>query len=305
MTTASQAKGAEERSFKEKPLMLGEHETMLGILSEPQDLDPKRPTFLLLNAGIVHRVGPHRKTVKLARALAEAGFRTLRFDLSGIGDSTQRRDALDFGASALADIREVCNDLEKKHGIDRFVSMGLCSGADNTFQALLRDERLVGGVLMDGYAYQTPQFYAHHYLKRVKDPERWWRLAKRVVAKGRRRIQSVVEMEAASPPSSEPPSAPAPVPDYIREFPPQEEVTRQLQGLIDRGVRMYWLYTGGVHVYYNYERQFFDCFADVDFKGQLRHDYFAQSNHTFTALETQRALTDAIVDWASAAFPRS
>ncbi|HEY5972738.1 MAG TPA: hypothetical protein VIT22_12400, partial [Pseudoxanthomonas sp.] len=43
-------------------------------------------TVVLLNAGLIHRVGPFRLYVRLARELAESGFDVLRFDLPGIGD---------------------------------------------------------------------------------------------------------------------------------------------------------------------------------------------------------------------------
>jgi hypothetical protein len=295
---------------REKPLLLGPNSSILGIFAEPgQAAPPERPTFLLLNAGIVHRVGPHRMTVRLARALAQAGFPALRIDLSGIGDSPTRREALDFEASALADIREVCDDLERKYGVSRFVAMGLCSGADNAFQASLRDDRIVGAVLMDGYAYKTKRYYFHHYQRRLLDRERWARLARRILAKARDRWQHNGEEEPPLPHEGRPVphnERPVPhegaVPEYLRAFPPREVVIPQLRGLVDRGVRMYWLYTGGVLAYYNYERQFFDAFAEVDFKGLVHHDYFATSNHTFTALESQRELVAAVVGWAKRVF---
>ena len=46
-----------------------------------------QPWVVLLNAGIIHRIGPNRLYVQLARRLASRGHAVLRFDLAGIGDS--------------------------------------------------------------------------------------------------------------------------------------------------------------------------------------------------------------------------
>ena len=153
---------------KHKALLLGEHETILGIATEPAVLDPEKPICLVLNAGIIHRIGAHRNAVNIARALAEAGFLVVRLDLSGIGDSPRRRDALDFGASAVADVREVMDHLSSLYATPRFVAIGLCSGADNAFQTAIVDDRLVGAVFLDGYAYPTNAFRLRDLARRAR-----------------------------------------------------------------------------------------------------------------------------------------
>jgi len=281
---------------------------MLAIATEPAtggetDVN-RRPTVVVLNAGIVHRVGPHRNSVALCRALAAAGFRVLRVDLSGIGDSAARRDSLGFEAGARADIRELCDDLSKRLNADRFVLMGLCSGADNSFYAALEDERVVGAALLDGIAYRTPRYYVEQYREKVTRPSAWVSLGKRAAKIARRRIDSALGRGAdeAPPPSDEPPPPPPAVPDYVRDFEPRDVVCKKFQTLCDRGVRTLWVYTAGTQLYYNYETQFFDMFKPVDFKGTVDHAYFGDSNHTFTELANQRALNDAIVRWASKSF---
>jgi len=62
---------------------------LFGILTEPEGA-PLGPTVLLLNAGLIHHIGPARLWVSLARRFAAAGMRCLRFDLSGLGDSPVR-----------------------------------------------------------------------------------------------------------------------------------------------------------------------------------------------------------------------
>src|SRR5208337_1020254 len=83
------------------------HHPLVGIVTQPVDYEPEdRPVFVILNTGIIHRVGHHRMYVSLARALARLGYQVLRFDLSGIGDSESREDGLSLLDGALADVRE-------------------------------------------------------------------------------------------------------------------------------------------------------------------------------------------------------
>ena len=71
----------------ERPLYFGERSNLLGVLTAPAAPHPGSPAVILLNAGLLHRVGPNRLHVDVARRLAEAGFTSLRFDMSGVGDS--------------------------------------------------------------------------------------------------------------------------------------------------------------------------------------------------------------------------
>ena len=92
----------------DQAVMIGARKTLVGIVTQPVDYEPEdRPVFVILNSGIIHRVGHHRMYVTLARTLAKVGFQVLRFDLSGIGDSKRREDGLSLLDGALADVREV------------------------------------------------------------------------------------------------------------------------------------------------------------------------------------------------------
>src|SRR5438045_1954876 len=88
--------------MREEAVLFGEFRSLVGIVTEPTTQHPHlaRQAVILLNPGIVHRVGPGRIYVKIARALAKMGFVILRFDLSGIGDSAVRHDNLRFEKSA-------------------------------------------------------------------------------------------------------------------------------------------------------------------------------------------------------------
>jgi dienelactone hydrolase len=135
------------------------------------------PAVVILNTGIVHRVGHHRMYVSLSRKLAGAGHLVLRFDLSGIGDSEQRHDKLSTIDSSLADIREALDFLAATQQASRFVLIGLCSGADHAVLHGPTDPRVVGMVLMDPSIPPTTRYYVHYILQRLTSLQNWGSVA--------------------------------------------------------------------------------------------------------------------------------
>ena len=66
---------------------------LFGVLTHEQDAPvlPDRPTVIFLNVANQHHIGPNRLWVELSREWATAGIRSLRLDLSGLGDSPDRQ----------------------------------------------------------------------------------------------------------------------------------------------------------------------------------------------------------------------
>jgi pimeloyl-ACP methyl ester carboxylesterase len=124
----------------------------VGIVTTPADLAASRskPAVVLLNAGLLHRVGPNRLHAKLARRLAAGGHLVLRFDFSGIGDSPARRDGLPFEQAAQLETFEALNFLAQRYEAIRFVACGLCSGGDVALRAALKDPRISGAIMING-----------------------------------------------------------------------------------------------------------------------------------------------------------
>src|SRR5690606_5668052 len=122
------------------------------------------------NAGLVHRMGPYRLHVQMARRLAAQGYVVLRFDQSGLGDSTlsprvsdnRKRDELAAALDLVA----------RETGVARFVLGGLCSGADDAFNLAPLERRVVGLMLLDGVGYPTRGHQIRHYLPRLLSPLR-------------------------------------------------------------------------------------------------------------------------------------
>ncbi len=141
--------------MKEEVVLFGTRQSLVGIVTDPATVSAQRArtAVILLNAGIVHRVGPGRIYVKIARALAAMGFVVLRFDFSGIGDSTVRHDHLCFEKSAVAEAQEAMGVLNATRGVEHFIFLGGCSGAFASFETACCDPRVVGAILIN---FQTP-----------------------------------------------------------------------------------------------------------------------------------------------------
>jgi pimeloyl-ACP methyl ester carboxylesterase len=141
--------------IREMPVMFGPGQSLFGILAEPAELpasDRRRETaILMLNVGGNYRIGPNRIYVKMARSLARLGYRALRFDLAGIGDS---RTEISFSMGSLysrdstAEVQAAIDLLVAK-GCKSFQLLGICSGSFVAFQTALIDPRVTGQILMN------------------------------------------------------------------------------------------------------------------------------------------------------------
>jgi len=107
---------------------------LFAIATEP-DAPTRAPTVLMLNAGPDWHVGPNRLWVDLSRRWAAAGFRCVRLDESGLGDSPARPGKpanLVRSPDAFDDVREARFAVEPDDPTN-VVLVGLCSGG---YQAL-------------------------------------------------------------------------------------------------------------------------------------------------------------------------
>lgn len=268
----------------EHAVMFAVTHSLVGVLTEAEtDVNPVRPAIVFLNAGILHRVGPNRLHVRIARELALRGFASLRFDASGVGDSPPRTDGLSLRAAALSDIREALDFVADKLGAATFILIGLCSGADLAFRAALADQRIVGTVLIDGLPYHTVRSRCHHYASRLIRPGSWRRFLALDGPVWRRVLWWRQPARAASATGR-------------RDVPPRHEAESHLRQLTERGVRLLLLYTPDRD--YSYPRHFADTFPRVR-SDRVDVAYFSDSDHTFTLRSNQDLLVRTIDRWIS------
>jgi hypothetical protein len=278
----------------ERPVCFGPARSLSGILTEPEGGGAGRPAVLLLNAGLLHRVGPNRLYVTLARRLAALGLPVLRFDYSGLGESEARRDALTLEESMLDEGLEAMSFLEAEGVARTFVPMGLCAGAEQSQRLAHADARVVGAVLIDGYAYRTPGYYAREIARHVRSPQSWRRLAERPGALLRVLAPSRAVASSPAPGDRNPGGV-----DFVREFPSREVCREQLETIVGRGVELYLLFTGGgMAELYNHRGQFAATFPSLRDHARIRLDFMPLADHTFTLRGEQDAVVASIAAWA-------
>jgi pimeloyl-ACP methyl ester carboxylesterase len=272
----------------ETPVIFGSQQRLMGMLCQPAPGAQTPPRFacLLMNAGVVHRVGPHRLNVKMARALALQNVPSLRLDLSGRGDSLPNPEG---AGQDVSDLQAAMTQLQTQLGIDRFVVIGICSGAVSAYQLAQVDARVVGMVMFDGFLYPTRKT---HWLRR------WyrWRLmswadvGKKLAAKFSARLR----------PSTEVLSKPAPLPGS--GSPPRAEFAAALCALQKRGVRTSLIYSGSFIELYNYHGQMADAFKNEPFLKDLHCEFMPDVDHTATPLAAQHKLISTISQWVQQNF---
>jgi pimeloyl-ACP methyl ester carboxylesterase len=173
--------------ISERALALGNARALAGIVTTPArgSGDPARPALVILNAGLVHRVGPNRLHVRLARRMAERGFVAVRFDFSGIGESPPRADSLPFAQSSVMEVMEVMDAVTELTGIQRFCLLGLSSGALVSLVTALNNSRVVGTVIVNPHGFDDSGGWQAHverlsegniYARNLLSPHSWQRL---------------------------------------------------------------------------------------------------------------------------------
>jgi pimeloyl-ACP methyl ester carboxylesterase len=267
--------------------MIGEHvqrfgsaDHLVGIAGLPGS-PPAEVGVLVLNAGMVHRIGPFRMHVELTRRLNALGYPTLRFDLSTLGDSSASRDSRTRVQQVRGDVHDAMQLLAAYSGCRRFVLVGLCSGAQNAHTVARHDANVVGAIFLDGYAYRTLGYRLRRYLPRLLDPRRWPRLRSR--------------RKPAAPAAAEPVFAVAPS--------PRREVIADFAHMLNRGMKMFLIYSGGISSYFNHARQFRECFGRVMRRPGVTTAYLAECDHTYILTGDRDRLLGRIERWMGQNFP--
>jgi pimeloyl-ACP methyl ester carboxylesterase len=276
---------ATPKQFPESVLALGDDRNLIAIATAPEKARSSKPTVIMLNAGVLHRVGPHRLHVVLARALTSLGFASCRVDLSGIGDSRVITGHGSFRESAVADTRIVMEHLAAANGTNGFVIFGLCSGADNALAAAAIDPRIKGLILVDPPAYTTFQSHVRKFRQRAARSTplvlctAFFAAALRSVLRRLRPRDGIVAG---------------------RQSPLVEEYRRQLNALLARGTHILCIYSGSLHERFNHADQLFELFPEL--RGRIMVEYFGDADHVFTELTMQQRLIDVVVAWLAQTY---
>jgi pimeloyl-ACP methyl ester carboxylesterase len=275
--------------FNERAVLFGPSMSLVGVVSRPRpDVPVLKPAVVILNTGIVHRIGHHRMYVTMARELAALGYISFRFDFSGLGDSASRGGDLSPLDTCQKDVSEALDWLVDTYDCDKAVLVGLCSGADVALSYGYKDNRVVGLVLLDPTIPPTPRFYAHYIGRRLTEISSWWSFVR-----GRGRIwQDMIEhmrsQFGARAGSSRISNSPVLRCDLEQMY---------LQSL-DRDLKMLCVVTGGAwEGRQSYREQLFDAFPNVPLKGRVSVEHFSDADHTFTSESSRARLLALMLAW--------
>jgi uncharacterized protein len=150
-----------------------------GILSRPPMTVPTtRTAVLIVVGGPQYRVGSHRQFVSLARRLATAGYSTLRFDYTGMGDSEGEvrpfdRTRADL-AAAIDALSSACPESPN------VIVWGLCDAASAAMMFATGDARVSGIVAANPWVRSDKSLAAtrikHYYLRQLLRRDFWSKL---------------------------------------------------------------------------------------------------------------------------------
>lgn len=266
-------------TYTEKVFSFGPSGSLRGILVEPRfNRIDNAPAILTWNVGLHHHIGPHRFYVTLTRALAALGFTSLRFDISGLGDSeVSRDDVRPDPERAVADVQEAMAALTKQRQFQTFVPIGFCSSVDSAHVVGVSDPRVRGVIYLEGYGYRTRGFYLRYPL-RFLDRNRWERLIRlRVLGDWLAAREAFQEQERV----------------YVRAYPSAEKLQSDVATMVARGACLLLIYVGG-DTDYSYKEQFFEMIDNREVAGQVELDFYPNADHTFFLEEDRRRVIQRI-----------
>jgi predicted alpha/beta-hydrolase family hydrolase len=269
----------------ERPVVFEGMKTLFGILSEPDDRP--RVGVVLVHGWSGYRAGPHRMFVGLSRALCRVGVASLRFDVSGRGDSGGAFDDATLD-TMIEDTLTAAAFLRKETGVRRLVLSGICSGGNVSLGAASLDKTVDGLAL-----FSTPLFAPQKkalgiersraramgtYAVKALRPSTWYKLAKGMID-----FRAVRKVIASSP-------------DDPSKKDSSRDIMRELSGYSGRMLFVYGsrdTESAGAPEYY---RDFADA-NDID----ATFATIEGSDHNFYAAAWQGEMIEHVRNWISSA----
>lgn len=297
---------------------------LFGIISEPLEKPSQdHPTIMLLNGGSTYRVGPNRLNVHLARRLAAEGFRCLRMDLAGLGDSPTdpgRRENDPYPTTTFRDIDLIIRELQQQLGATRIIVAGLCSGAYAAFQsaAQIPNPVLIESILINPLTFfwkegmtlsdsPTKALRTFHYYQSVAlDPQKWLRL---LSGRSKIGIRGAVTMvlqryrrRKSAPASHDETSCSAVQHDELGH-PHEEDLSGDLGRIEQAGRHLAMFFSVSDPGYgilkYHAKRKA----HDMQSRGSLNIEFIEEADHTFTVAAARNELIEGIVRHLRRRYP--
>lgn len=243
---------------------------LVGILSGAGE---HGPTLLLPSAGLQPRSGPFRLHALLAQRLAEVGIRSFRFDVPGVGEAP-RLTGCDATLASIA----AMDQLQSSHGCQDFAIGGICSAADTGWDVAVADSRVSAVLLLDGVCFPGPWYHYAHALSLLRRlPREWKHFARRLPS----RMRSKDGMDSAA----------------FRSWPDRETARSQFAHMVDRRVRLLWIFSGGYADRFLHPRQFEWSFGQPARDPRVTMHYWPDCDHTYFGQAQRNRLIDTVSAW--------
>jgi pimeloyl-ACP methyl ester carboxylesterase len=299
---------------REQAIEFGDGQRLFGILSEPTErpVIAGSPAVLFLNVGANHRVGPNRMYVAMARDLAALGYRCLRFDVGGLGDSRPAPNAPGarlYSKDSVADVRAAMDLLGRMRDTQRFVVVGLCSGAYLAFHTTIEDTRVAGQVLLNPQTFEWKEgdslelsmrksfMSTRYYARAILKPAVWKRaltggvnlhgialvLGERLATAAKNGVHALGEK-------------------VLGRTGPQTEIRRAFHAMSDRGVESLLVFSfndGGLDMI---AKHLGSNVRAMRGKKNFHFEIVDGADHTFTPLNSQRVLHNLITGYVTRLF---
>jgi len=268
----------------EQVIQFGDQNSLVGILCSPEIIKPDTPALIMINAGALHRVGPCRSAVSMARYIAQQGYQSFRFDLPGIGDSGFGSTASDVPLAAKKGILQAMDALEVQCGTSTFILHGLCAGARDAFNAAVADERVTGLSMIDSHAYRTLTYYRIQIIDFLRTPSRWLNaiqvrlLPKKINVQSNKEEQQLFENP------------------LWEAYPSRKLVEAGFKKLTQRKVKILATYTGTWAPEYNYKEQFKAMYSGVNFGSLLTINFMPEATHTMPVRAHQQQVASLLLE---------
>jgi hypothetical protein len=287
---------------KEQALNFGASGNLSGVLTEP---DPKlavagAPAAIMWNVGIHHRAGTYRIWVDLSRRLAAEGYTSLRFDLSGMGDS-ERRPGSTGDVDRKEDLDDAMELVTKRTGLTTFAPMGFCSGVDQLHPLGLRDPRVVGMGYFEAYSWKTRGYYLRfpmRYLRTTLWKDRLTRLGSRESLGVLRPLLKGSQQLAIDPLAAQMAGGGL----FSRTPPTRQQFRSDLDALLGRGVNLFFAYFG-LETGVTHEGQFEEM-TGLPQSDQLVVYFAGGADHTLYRTPDRVLTVGRVAEWMRSRWPR-
>lgn len=272
--------------YRERSVRFGPGGRLFGIWTEPVGGLPRVPV-VVLGAGILHRVGPSRASVALARALAGRGYPTLRFDLSGIGDSGPPTEA-SLEAAVTADVLAAIEaaSTRQDNAAGHVTLIGFCSGADNALFVGASDTRVKRILLFDPTLPRTPGYYRREAWRLLTTPRGLGHLLTAGPLRLMLRRWAARRNLARRPPGY-----------YGLLVSRGRELDYRAVQVIERGGALYFLLSSGAQHYFNAPKQVHEALPRSSALAGLHWTWAPHLDHVLGTRAQVQAFIDHAIEW--------